>query len=162
MRLEPVSASDVDWLPDALGEWSCSLRWSEEWGRTPSPDDLSRLLWHNVFFQRVVLAEGDRRVALLQASELRLVDGVADLDVLIDPAHQGESDKCLEQFLARVFSDQPLRKLCLAVCSDDLELSPCLGAVVRQAGCFVEHRRRERGRFVDINLYEIWADDDGS
>ena len=157
-RLDPVSARDANWLPDALGRWGCSLRWSDVWGQTPSPDGLSRLLWQDVFVQRAVRADGDRTVGLIQASKFRIEDGVADLDLLVDPAYLVAADGVLEEFLSQVFADHPLRKLCLAICSDDLALTPHLARVAQQVGCLVEHRRRGRDHFVDINLYEIWAD----
>lgn len=155
LELTNVQPSDLTWISRVVGLWQRSGRWSFALGATPSPTKLSRLLWDDVPTQQVAREDG-AVFALLQLARPELDDGIAKLELLLAPDRFSDLDPLIGEFVARMFHEYPLRKLCMTAAADELELPPCLRATVRWAGCLTDHRHRGGSRYVDWNVYEIW------
>jgi hypothetical protein len=158
VTLRDVGPTDVSWVSLALGSWQCTERWSSAWGRTPAPDLLTLLLWQGVAWQKAAKDSAERPLGIFQLANPDLGDGFGNLELLVDPSAHAEVDRALAEFVGEVFGEFQLRKLSVAAAADNLLLPPCLADRVRHAGTLREHHRRGADDYVDVNLYEVWAE----
>lgn len=157
-ELADLSPKHTEWLAKAVVEWGFTTKWSAVWGRTLTPEMVSRLLWHGVTHQKAVRGPRRSTVALFQLTTVHLEDGVGNLELLLAPDSLDSVDPLLAQYLTEVFEGFPLRKLCFAAASDDMDMPACLSGCTL-AGVLHAHRLRSNGAYADVNIYELWADD---
>lgn len=117
-----------------------------------------QLLRRGVIYQEALRLEDEQPIGIFQVSDADFRHGHANLNLLVDPVHSDALDAPLECFVERAFRDFSLRKLCIAVVAEDLVLPRPLESRVRNVGILREHRRRSADLFVDVHLYELWAD----
>jgi hypothetical protein len=155
MRLTTVVPDDVGWIDAVVDRWECTRRWSLR-GRTPPMPLLWSLLWDDVTAQQAIRDERGAAVALLQLVHLDLDNGVAELGLLADPDHVHRWSGPLDDFLARVFRDFPLRKLTFATVAGDLRVGELFGARAHQTGRLYRHHHFGGGLYTDVEIYEVW------
>lgn len=152
---------DLDWLAAAFGSWRASRRLAVPGAAVSPAGLLEDLLGDAVVVQQVARTLDGRPAALLQVTDIDDRNGVARLDVLADPAELVCVRREAAGFLADVFAAGPLRslrKLCLWVAEDELDVPACLGPPAQYVGRLVAHDRRGPAHHADMLVYEIWKE----
>jgi len=148
-----ASPADAGWLAQAMDEWDCSVRWALR-GRTPSPSVVQGLLWSGVTAQRVVRTADGVPAALFQLVDVDLVNGLAQMALVVDPPRADDLTPLLADFVAKVFRDFPLRKIVATAPSDAPAVQQCLGSLGRLVARLAGHHRRTASEYVDVLVYE--------
>lgn len=157
MQLSTVRPADVEWVARAIDSWDCSSRWSLR-GQTPSPEQMQRLLWDQVYLQKALRTDAGAAAGLLQLVDLDLHDGIGRLGLLLDRARMTSLAPGVEDFLRLSFRNFPLRKICVVAPCDAFDAPGWFGPQLRCVGTFAAHERRGRDTYADVAIHEIWRD----
>jgi hypothetical protein len=155
VRLEEVRTDDLDWIARALESWSRTQRWSLR-GQTPSPAMMRRLVHDHVSLQRVVRHDAGTPVAVVQLADVDGNSGNGQVALLADPHRLAEVRPSLTEFVATVFAETDLRKLCVLAHADELDVPAVFGPAATPIGRLVAHERRAEDDYADLLLFEIW------
>lgn len=157
-ELSNVVPEDLEWVDHAIDSWDCSRRWSLR-GQTPSPALLRARLWEGVMMQQAVRFVDGSPAALLQLTNVHLVDGVAEVAVLAHPNERPQVAGSVTGFVDRAFRDFPLRKLGVIAVAGDLDVPAYFGLGVCAVGRMPGHVWRPNGTYEDLEIYDLWRDE---
>ena len=151
-----VHPEDAAWIETAIDQWAASLRWDLR-GEAVSPPLLQALLWDDVARQQVLLADG-QSIGLLQMTGFDLVNGLANLEVLLDAG----SDRLapdVDGFLHDAFGSFPLRKVMLHVGGTRLDVGALLGEGsefrAHRAASYAAHLHAGGASYRPVEVFEI-------
>ena len=163
MNLVTVQQADAGWIEPAIERWAASLRWDLRGDAVP-PLLMQDLLWGDAVRQYAVWHE-EEPVGLLQLCGIDLPSGVANLEVLVDPAHVPHVVSQVQEFLRDAFGAFPLRKVMLHVGTGSLDAVSLLGErgshVVRHAANYPAHLHAGGGEYRAVDVFEISPVDPG-
>lgn len=157
MTLALVEHADAEWIELAIETWAVSLRW-DLGGEAVSPLAMQELLWGDVVRQNAVWQQ-QRPIALLQLCQVDLTNGLASLDVLIDPTQEAHLASHVDQFLGDAFGAFPLRRIMIQVGTGQLDVvslvRAALSYVVRGAASYPAHIHTGGGSYRATEVFEI-------
>jgi hypothetical protein len=156
--LVDVTLDDLDWIADVSETWQRSYRWSLR-GRSPTPDLVGGLVFHDVELQSVAITDRRAPIGLLQVSEVNAESGYGRLDLLVDGGHRDALREPLAGFVAGALRRLALRKLCLQAVDGELDVEAHLAGSACTVGRLVGHERRGDDEYADLLVYEIWRHD---
>jgi len=159
-----LTGGDLEWVSAAIYSWPATYRWSLR-GLTPSPDSVHRLMWEGVAVQYAAVDGAGRPMGLMQLHQVDLQSAFAYLSLMLAPAPIGLEDPTravLEDFVAQVFRDFPLRRLYIEILEDEVEQT--LGRLTPTADLHArlsDHERRGPDEYVDLLIFGLTRPADG-
>lgn len=156
MILSDVQPEDPEALFLAWPAAAADVRWRLG-GGSPSPRLLSELL-AEVDRQQVLRDNGGQAMGIVQVCEADRVDGVGYLSFMLPSTLS--SEPLVLSFARECLELLGLRKLCIQVDEDVLDVLAGAQPYLRQVGCLVGHTRCAAGRYLDRYVFEFGEEDE--